>query len=1290
VLANADSIGYDAVVQDSIDPLVDMDAYLFSGTAGDQVFIRYKPAADYWSYFTSRLQLISPSDSVLITQDVDHSGLNSVNNYELPETGTYVIFLSERDGDGTSDYWLTLQSRHYAKSKADTLTFNQAVRDTLHHFGQLKAYVFTASENDSVTIRLTRLSGNFEPYLELFNPDDSLIDSNWGGSQAIISNFVLPESGLYTIFVSDKDGDETGSYELYLNPPPDLIDNSVMRIHFDHSGGSIDGITYKLGSNQELLNQDWNTWAGRGLGRIYLEEGTLCRYWEIGSDSAYFEYENPTYGSKSLLLRWGTDLGFEMITTLQLTTWDTLRFEAAWQPGGDDEPPYDSVRIITPDSAIVFEVPYPGGSTQYFYEGLALAVGNWDGRYDEVFGFRYIPERNVRCGSGICLDCPWLDVAGPDTITLEFAIKDSASFWSWAAGYDHNVGVTAILAPTGVMPLDTVINPAVVVRNYGKEKETFPVTFQIGTIYYDTSMVTLEPAQRDTIYFDNWLADQPGTYVTICSTELAEDQYLGNDLKQGSVTVSAGAGPEIYSISPNHGGDIGFVTVEVIGAGFQQRATVKLTKTGQPDIVPETLMTEVVDSTKIITTFDFKEKQRGLWNLIVTNPSGDSAVFYNGFTIEAGYERLWVDIVGRDQIRVGSEQTYWIRYGNAGNVDAPAVYVFVSLPVSLPVVFGIDEQEVTYDAPSTLLPPDYHYDFVVYTVLSRNLASGQNQNFWLRLKGPQHLSSFNIGVSLSLPYPYEDSITPPGFRYPAIQYTVTNDKIKIPGSVWLDPKDPLVEHVTITLPIFNERDEIVGWETFTQIGVEGKPGISTLGIGIPEGLQEYRGEYELSKEEIKAFRSELTEWIGKEWTQDNFKWKSFDEIPPRGNCVGIIEYCAERAGIKKGQGIIPWYWQRWWDCSAMFAKYFNIKFPGAVKRFLGLYLDVLYFTYVLFPQKLLEIYLITAIDPNDKAGPAGFGDAGHVLPYQQFQYVIYFENVDTATAPAEDIVITDTLDTDLDWTTLSFDTSSHTLTNTSFDPITGVITWRFEDINLPPNKIPPEGEGWVSFTIEPKEDLPSGTEIRNKAWIVFDVNPPMSTGEVLNTIDALPPTSSVMPLAQEQPLSSFELQLSGTDDEHGSGIRNYSIYVSDNDAPYALWKTTDSTTGVFTGEQNHTYRFYSIARDNVGYVETAPSQPDAVTAIKMPETMAVAPSPFVPARGHTQITFFGAGVPGATIQIFNKAGELVQTLKETEGSDKLTWNAKSRDGKDLASGVYIWVLKNPSGLKDKGKFAIIR
>src|SRR5215472_9686894 len=72
------------------------------------------------------------------------------------------------------------------------------------------------------------------------------------------------------------------------------------------------------------------------------------------------------------------------------------------------------------------------------------------------------------------------------------------------------------------------------------------------------------------------------------------------------------------------------------------------------------------------------------------------------------------------------------------------------------------------------------------------------------------------------------------------------------------------------------------------------------------------------------------------------------------------------------------------------------------------------------------------------------------------------------------------------------------------------------------------------------------------------------------------------------------VQWIGTD--VGSGIQDFTIYVSDNGGPFTPFQTNaTATSATFTGQIGHTYGFYSIARDLVGNVEPAKTAAEATT-----------------------------------------------------------------------------------------------
>jgi hypothetical protein len=317
-------------------------------------------------------------------------------------------------------------------------------------------------------------------------------------------------------------------------------------------------------------------------------------------------------------------------------------------------------------------------------------------------------------------------------------------------------------------------------------------------------------------------------------------------------------------------------------------------------------------------------------------------------------------------------------------------------------------------------------------------------------------------------------------------------------------------------------------------------------------------------------------------------------------------------------------------------------------------------------------------DPNDKLGSNGVGTARYLNADAALPYIIDFENKATATAPAQEVVVTDQLDVSkFDLNTFSFGDvtigkmrlsplpNKNTLnkdvdlrpTNNiiariaaALDTQTGIITWRFQSIDpatglptddplagfLPPNTAPPQGEGSVMFTIKPKVGLATGTEIRNKARIVFDTNPAIDTPEWFNTLDITKPTSLVTPLAPKEP-SSFAVNWSGTDT--GSGTGSYSIYVSDNNSLFAPFLiNTPATSGTFTGEIGHTYRFYSIARDAAGNEEPVKNSAEATTIVV----------PAVSVSGRVT-TPDGRGLRNATVSIIDPSGAKVTATTSSFG-----------------------------------------
>ena len=83
---------------------------------------------------------------------------------------------------------------------------------------------------------------------------------------------------------------------------------------------------------------------------------------------------------------------------------------------------------------------------------------------------------------------------------------------------------------------------------------------------------------------------------------------------------------------------------------------------------------------------------------------------------------------------------------------------------------------------------------------------------------------------------------------------------------------------------------------------------------------------------------------------------------------------------------------------------------------------------------------------------------------------------------------------------------------------------------------------------------------------------------ILGQTDTTKPISHVLALPSTELAANFTVQWSGTDP--GSGVRDFTIYVSDNGAPFTPWATqTTARQWTFPGMAGHVYAFYSSARD---------------------------------------------------------------------------------------------------------------
>jgi hypothetical protein len=288
------------------------------------------------------------------------------------------------------------------------------------------------------------------------------------------------------------------------------------------------------------------------------------------------------------------------------------------------------------------------------------------------------------------------------------------------------------------------------------------------------------------------------------------------------------------------------------------------------------------------------------------------------------------------------------------------------------------------------------------------------------------------------------------------------------------------------------------------------------------------------------------------------------------------------------------------------------------------------------PLDALDVPVVQSFDPNDIIGPAGSGEERWVPGTEDLTYTVRFENLATATAPAQEVFIVQQLDPDLDpesfrlgsisfadqWIDMPDDRRAlRTMVDLTatrgllvrvlaeLNLATGTVVWMLESVDpatgllpddplrgiVPPNRTPPAGEGSVSYSVRPRAGSSSGSTIDAAASITFDLNAPIATPPIFNTIDSDPPMSRLAALRSAS-TARVVLTLASASDV-GSGMSRTAIYASQDGGPFLQVASipADQETAVFDDAALFsTYRFRTRAIDRAGNVQSWSEADDLV------------------------------------------------------------------------------------------------
>jgi hypothetical protein len=193
-----------------------IDQYLFAGAAGQLISLALASTGGFATNtgsLSATMTVVAPSGAVVGTLRS-----NSLNNFRLPESGTYVVRVRATNNSAVGSYNLNFECLYPEQSPdAVALGCGALAFGTLEARAEVDLYSFTGSSGQLIALTLASTggfatnTGSLSVTATLFAPSGALVGSVRSNSQA---NFVLPATGTYVVRAHATNLATTGSYNL--------------------------------------------------------------------------------------------------------------------------------------------------------------------------------------------------------------------------------------------------------------------------------------------------------------------------------------------------------------------------------------------------------------------------------------------------------------------------------------------------------------------------------------------------------------------------------------------------------------------------------------------------------------------------------------------------------------------------------------------------------------------------------------------------------------------------------------------------------------------------------------------------------------------------------------------------------------------------------------------------------------------------------------------------------------------------------------------------------------------
>jgi uncharacterized repeat protein (TIGR01451 family) len=508
---------------------------------------------------------------------------------------------------------------------------------------------------------------------------------------------------------------------------PIPIDNEFVKLEILPNRAAVSSLIFRQGSNQELIQSRYERYLvdlGSEDKRLaaFLKDNWKLNSYDIHDTYAAFDFSHPTGFRKHLLTSWNeqhVEIRCDLTAPESVVINNNLAPGGTTGGGGDHWAAPHNLDVLTGDFAYPssYRQVYPATSGEW-----AMPPGGWisfwDDKVDEVYGFTFSSGYGVQIGEDGTTHFKFRIPAGSSTIAFQVrkprldkaytairALGEKPIFTLTVQVDQRFTGANALLtyiieyANTGpgeatqttiqdLLPPELTYIDGSATGGGTYNPSTHSLNWNIGALDANGSAQQVSfQAQVDSSVTDGH---------NIVNTARIFCNEVRTPIENNTITTVAT--PTITSVSPKEGGNTGTVTITITGRNLDPAAEVTMVRLDK-EAIRRTNVSGYSDGTKLVAEFDIRDKTEGFWDIIVKNPNGlistsepESA---NDFEIVPGESPcLWIEILGREEIRIGRPTTYIIQYGNCGNVDALGVPLWIAFP-----------KMATWELDTEIIPP---------------------------------------------------------------------------------------------------------------------------------------------------------------------------------------------------------------------------------------------------------------------------------------------------------------------------------------------------------------------------------------------------------------------------------------------------------------------------------------------------------------------------------------------------------------------------------------------------------